>query len=113
MSFLTDLPQDLDLLFADVGETITYTPSNGDEPIEILGIVTHQGDLEEDQNWGQSLEMLGHIRLKVSDVPTPQYNDSIEIDGETWHVIRRLRKAAGLWILEMKRDIRPVFNRGK
>lgn len=112
MAFFDDLSSDLDFLFEDAGQAVTYTPANGDDPLSIIGIMTHGTDLEEDQNWGQSLETTGRIRIKISDVAAPQYNDTILIDSETWTVRRKIAKYGGVWELEISKDIRPVFNRG-
>lgn len=41
----------------------------------------------------------------------PTYQDTIVLDGIEWTVARRVSRSAGVWKLELRRDLRPTFRK--
>jgi hypothetical protein len=113
MSVLSEFEEDFTegILGADDGlsTSIVYTPAGGTS-LSILGILNRAEDLE-DANWQAALQASATLYVRVSDVASPSYQDTVTADGDTWTVARKVSKAGGVWKLELRRDLRPTFRK--
>ena len=107
MSFWDDVHDDVDFIFEDTGTEVVYT-SNGGDPRTILAFVERAGVLE-DKNWRVAVETNAVVMIKEADVSQPAYKDEITIDGETWMVVGISGPNAGIWKLDVRKEIRPTF----
>lgn len=97
----------VDDIFDHLGIDVVYTPNGGD-PAEIKANVEYGENLE------ASGRMIGArasavLEVKASDVPQPGYKDTVLINGETWHVLRRISGDGFTWKLEIEGDVRVSF----
>lgn len=113
MSIHSDFQADLtEALFgSDWGraQTVTYTPTGG-SPVDVFGVMSRGEDLGE-ANWKSALQASAVLYVKASDIASPSYQDQVEVDGEAWTVARKTSQA-GMWKLEIRRDLRPTLRRG-
>lgn len=104
-----DLRQAVADAFEMAANPVTYTPVDG-SPTEIPAIVSYGEDLDDDR-FGLAVQANATIHVLESDVPNPSYQDAVEINGDSWTVIKKLGRVAGKWKLEIRRDLRPTFTR--
>ena len=107
MAFWEDVLDDVDFIFDDTGTEVVYEPENGDSKT-ILAFVERGGVLDDD-NWRVAIETEAIVRIKQADISEPSYKDKITIDGQTWTVVGVHGPNAGIWKLEVRKDLRPTF----
>jgi len=86
----------------EMAETVTYGGS------EISAIVSHEADPDE-RDGGRAAAVI--LRVKVSDVASPAYRDSVVIGSDTWRVKQVLGGDGNIWRLQLERDERSGFRR--
>lgn len=109
MGFAENFPRVHAAQLAVFGEPIVYTPA-GENPVVSRGIFSRGEDLD-DGDYQAALQASATLRVLESDVPSPSYQDTVEVEGETWTVATKLGKSRGMWKLELRRDLRPTFRR--
>ena len=109
MGFWDNFPGMNTALMATFGEAVTYTSKDG-QAKEIRAFVAFGEDLSSDR---AMLEVAAEALIEVleADIPEPSYQDQVRIGEEEFTVVRR-KKSAGVWKLEIRRDLRPTFRRG-
>ncbi len=107
MAFWEDVLDDVDFIFDDTGIEVVYVPEEGDSKT-ILAFVERGGVLD-DSNWRVAVETEAIVRIRQSDVSQPAYKDTLIIEGETWTVVGVHGPNAGIWKLEIRKDLRPTF----
>ena len=107
MTFWDDVHNDVDFIFEDTGVEVLYDPEVGD-PKTILAFIEHGGVLD-DKNWRMAVETEAVVMIKQADVSQPAYKDKITIDGNTWTVVGVHGPNAGIWKLEIRKELRPTF----
>ncbi|MFA5436123.1 MAG: hypothetical protein WC372_08815 [Candidatus Neomarinimicrobiota bacterium] len=111
MGLLDQAASDMAALYSldEIGQAITYTPAGG-TPISCTGIFT-PGENLDDAQWKTALQASAILRVLKTDVPTWTQRDSVVIDTVTWEVVKAMSETPGDWKLELRRDVRPTFNR--
>lgn len=111
MGLLDQAAVDIAALYSldELGKSIIYTPASG-APVSCTGIFSPGEDLD-DAQWKAALQASATLRVLKSDVPTWTQRDAVEIDSVTWEVVKALAETPGDWKLEIRRDVRPTFNR--
>lgn len=109
MSILTDVQDDLAELFAgdEMGKTVIYTPSGG-SPVTCSGIVSYGEDLD-DAQWRAAVQSSAVLWIKRDDLASWTYQDTVEIDGATWTVAKKLGESPAALKFEIRRDLAPTF----
>lgn len=105
MATLRDLAtNDVDFLFTEMGESITYTPAAG-EGVVITAIINDRRQTFADGQSGRGT--LGEItvRVKESDVTTPGRGDKVTYDSKEYGIERdqAIERGAGSWLIRMVR----------
>ncbi|MGE4536647.1 MAG: hypothetical protein AB7D37_06185 [Desulfovibrio sp.] len=91
-----------------------YRPKEGDPVATFAMIETQQRETER-----LVRGMYAEIRIPVRDVPSPDIDESIVIDGECWTIRPstdqsiQMRKVWPFWVVRCRRDIRPVPGGGR
>ena len=99
--FSTDLPW---------VETVSYTPAATGVTVSCPAIVSYGQAPEQVRSGGSSgLSDRAEISIRRSDVATIAYRDSIVLDGNTWQVSRVIGATAVTWLVEIRRNERPVW----
>ncbi len=107
MAFWEDVLDDVDFIFDDTGIEVVYEPEKGGSKT-ILAFIERGGVLD-DSNWRVAVETEAIVRVRQTDISKPSYKDKITIDGETWTVVGVHGPNAGIWKLEVRKDLRPTF----
>ncbi|MCK5614113.1 hypothetical protein KAR91_70265 [Candidatus Pacearchaeota archaeon] len=108
MTLKADILSDIDDIFFDVddfAESVTYTPKGG-APAVILAIVDFGENLKIS---GKTVKEAASVTVKASDVPTPKYKDTVEINSELYTVERSPQGAGGVWVLDIRKGERSAF----
>ncbi|OPY78286.1 MAG: hypothetical protein A4E65_02309 [Syntrophorhabdus sp. PtaU1.Bin153] len=106
MTLKTDITADLDNVAFDTdefAEAVTYNA------VSINAIVQYGIDPTQDfdNGWQKSSAAEATIIVKVSDVASPQYQDTVVIGSTTYYVQRIVKGDAYTWTLELTTDERP------
>ncbi len=97
-TILTQAASDLDVMFADFGETVTY---NG---VSISAIYEDWNDKFVGNSFGPAGQItLAWFWVAAADVADPVNGDSIVRDGVTWRVERILESMGGAYKLQASR----------
>jgi hypothetical protein len=113
MSLRSEFEGDLLAAFQDLAVPATYRPKAGSE-IATYALVENRQIEVEARVRGEFSE----IRIPIRDVPDPTTDDSVEVDGTTWHVrpstaLSILRRESWpFWIIFCRRDVRPTLSGG-
>lgn len=102
-----DISRCVDDIFRLRGHPAAYIPAGGG-PVPIVAIIAHGEDTDGDR-WNTSVQSTAEAYLRESDAADPKYPDVIEMEGMAWTISRRLGRSAGMWHLELVRDLRPTF----
>lgn len=95
---------------AAFGQAVTYQPASGGGSLEIEAVV-HYGEDPEDARGGY-VEARATVQVLESDVAAPAYGDTVTIGAESWTVLRRIGRSAGMWTLELRSNLRATLRRG-
>lgn len=100
----------LAILPAD-GLALTYTPPGG-TPIETKGFFSYGASPETSVFPDLPAQSDAAIAIvPSSSVETPEYQATIEFNGELWTVQRGWRQLPGAWKLPLIKDIRPTHRK--
>lgn len=105
MTTLRDLAtNDVDFLFDEMAESITYTPAGG-EGSTITAIVTARSKTLADGQAGRGTLEEITVRVKESDVTTPGRGDKVTYDTKEYIVERdqQIDRGPGSWLIRMVR----------
>lgn len=125
MSIRDDFDADLLDAFADLASPAVYRPRAAGEA---AGFPAGQGgaavatfariDNEQAESESRANLVIAEARFPARDVPDPQVDDVIEVDGVAWtfrksggQQIQRLREEA-VWIVRVSRGTTPNWRRG-
>ncbi|MDQ7832044.1 MAG: hypothetical protein RDU30_09940 [Desulfovibrionaceae bacterium] len=124
-TILDDFADDILDAFADIASPAVYQPkaageaagfpaAQGGAAVATFARITH----EQAESESRSNLVIAEARVPARDVPAPQVDDVIEVDGVTWtcrkssgQQIQRLREGP-FWIIRVTREQSPNWRRG-
>lgn len=89
--------------FRLVGVPAVYTPHGGD-PLPVTVIFEDQGDSKDGDQFVAAITRAVVARVRATEVSLPAYQDSLEIDGESWTVMGKTGGSGGVWTLDLRRS---------
>lgn len=111
MNFKDQMTADLEVFFNtdEFAVNILYTPVD-DFARAITGIPAYGKNLAAAGSSDPAMAMMS-LSVMQSEVPAPQYDEKMEIDGIEWR-IRRISEGDGYtWNIDLEKDKRPAFRR--
>ena len=102
MTFKNMITSDLSVIFNinELADTIIY---NGSSIQALIGY----GECYDDQSNVNAVK--ANIAVKLSDVPSPAYDDTVVIAGVTWRVLNIEKGNGYVWDLNLIRNERPML----